>query len=51
MLDNNVQINDNETSDSKVLNQDEIDSLLGGGAYSDVSLNQKNGDECFGISI
>ena len=43
MLDNSVQISDNETSDSKVLNQEEIDSLLGYGAYSEDSLNQKNG--------
>ena len=41
MSDNNI--NDNDIQDSRVLNQEEIDSLLGYGYNSDDDLQQKNG--------
>lgn len=43
MLDNDILVNESETSDSKVLNQEEIDSLLGYGSYNEDGLIQKNG--------
>ena len=41
MSDNDI--NDNDTQDSRVLNQEEIDALLGYGSNSDDDLQQKNG--------
>ena len=43
MLDNDILVNESETSDSKVLNQEEIDSLLGYGSYNEDGSTQKNG--------
>lgn len=43
MLDNDILVNESETSDSKVLNQEEIDSLLGYGLYNEDASTQKNG--------
>lgn len=43
MAENNENINENETQDHRVLNQEEIDALLGYGYTSDEDLQQKNG--------
>lgn len=43
MVDETNNTTENEISDSKVLNQEEIDSLLGYGTYSDEAQPQKNG--------
>ena len=43
MADENVTEEEQEVQDSKVLNQDEIDSLLGYGAFADDRIAQKNG--------
>ena len=43
MVDETNQINETDAQDSKVLNQDEIDSLLGYGSYTEETYTQKNG--------
>lgn len=43
MVEETKNINEPEISDSKVLNQDEIDSLLGYGNSGDETISQKNG--------
>ncbi len=43
MAENNDNINENEPQDSRVLNQEEIDTLLGYGYSSDEDNQQKNG--------
>lgn len=43
MAENNDNMNENETQDYRVLNQEEIDTLLGYGYTSDEDLQQKNG--------
>ena len=43
MVDETNQINETDAQDSKVLNQDEIDSLLGYGNYTEETYTQKNG--------
>ncbi len=43
MVDESKTNNETETPDSKVLNQEEIDSLLGYGSFSEEDVPQKNG--------
>ena len=43
MAENNDQTNENESQDYRVLNQDEIDALLGYGFNTEDDLQQKNG--------
>ncbi len=43
MTSDNQNIDDSETQDSKILNQDEIDSLLGYGSSSEDEYSHKNG--------
>ena len=43
MAEENRNTSDQEISDSKVLNQDEIDSLLGYGTFTEDNSNKKNG--------
>ena len=42
MVDESKTNNETETPDSKVLNQEEIDSLLGYGSFSEEDVPQKN---------
>ncbi len=43
MVNEDIKLNENDTPDSKVLNQEEIDSLLGYGSSQEDLSNQKNG--------
>ena len=43
MVDENLMADDQDIQDSKVLNQDEIDSLLGYGSAAEDGITQKNG--------